>query len=75
MSLVGAIRLIKEHQNSNLLHIIIILYPCQCRYGKFAVLDLLDIENAWTAMNVKFEDVKKGLLSDLMSKELMKDER
>lgn len=45
------------------------------RYGKFAVLDLLDIEDAWTALTVKFEDVKKGLLSDLLSKELMKDEK
>ncbi len=45
------------------------------RYGKFAVLDLLDIEDAWTALNVKFGDVKKDLLSQIMSKELMKDEK
>lgn len=45
------------------------------RYGKFMVLDLMDIEDAWTAANIKFEDVKKGLLTDLMSKDLMKDEK
>ncbi len=45
------------------------------RYGKFAVLDLLDIEDAYTALNVKFEEVKKDLLSDLMSKKLMLDDK
>ena len=39
------------------------------------MLDLLDIEDAWTSMNVKFDEVKKGLLPDLVSKELMKDEK
>ena len=45
------------------------------RYGKFAVLDLLDIEDAWTALSVKFDVVKKDLLSEIMSKELLKDEK
>lgn len=45
------------------------------RYGKFAVIDLLDIEDGWTAAKVKFDTVKKDLLSDLMSKEIMKDEK
>ena len=46
-----------------------------CRYGKFAVLDLLDIEDGWVAAKVKFENVQKDLLSRLLSKELMKDEK
>ena len=45
------------------------------RYGKFVVLDLLDIEEAWAAIQTKFDVVKKNLLSDLMSKELMKGEK
>lgn len=45
------------------------------RYGKFAVIDLLDIENAWSAVGIKFEAVKKNLLSDLMSKDYIKDEK
>ena len=45
------------------------------RYGKFTVLDLLDIEDAWTAVSVKFDAVKKDLLSEIMSKELLKDEK
>ena len=45
------------------------------RYGKFAVLDLLDIEDAWSAVQIKFEAVGKNLLSNLMSKELMKNEK
>jgi hypothetical protein len=45
------------------------------RYGKYAVLDLLDIEDSWTALKVKFEEVKKGLLCDLLSKELLKEEK
>lgn len=61
----------------------LIVRVCSCiytflvmfRYGKFAVLDLLDIEDAYTALNVKFEEVKKDLLSDLMSKKLMLDDK
>lgn len=52
--------------------LVIIIIP---RYGKFAVLDLMDIEDAWAAVQAKFECAKKDLLSDLMSMELMKDEK
>ena len=46
-----------------------------CRYGKFAVLDLLDIEDIWPAVVTKFDTVQKNLLPDLMSKALLKDEK
>ncbi len=36
---------------------------------------MLDIEDAWSSIHVKFEEVKKGLLSSLMSKELMKNDK
>ena len=45
------------------------------RYGKFVVINLMDVQDPWTIVNMKFEEVKKGLLSDLTSKELMKDEK
>ena len=45
------------------------------RYGKFAVLDLLDIEDMWHVVEQKFDGVQKNLLSDLMSKELLKEEK
>lgn len=35
----------------------------------------MDIEDAWTAVQTKFESVKKNLLPDLMSMELMKNDK
>ena len=45
------------------------------RYGKFAVLDLLDIEDMWPVVERKFDAVQKDLLSNLMSKQLVKEEK
>ena len=45
------------------------------RYGKFAVLDLLDIEDMWPVVERKFDVVQKDLLSNLMSKQLVKEEK
>ena len=45
------------------------------RYGKFAVLDLLDIEDMWPVVQHKFDVVQKDLLSNLMSKQLLKEEK
>ena len=39
------------------------------------MIDLLDIEDSWTAVKVKFDVVKKDLLSQVMSKEIVKDEK
>ena len=46
-----------------------------CRYGKCAVLDLLDIEDMWPVVQHKFDAVQKDLFSDLMSKVLLKKEK
>ena len=46
-----------------------------CRYGKFAVIDLMDIDDMWPAIEQRFDSVQKSLLSDLMSKDLMKGEK
>lgn len=46
-----------------------------CRYGKFVVLDLLDIEDMWPVVQHKFDVVQKDLLSNLMSKQLLKEEK
>ena len=39
------------------------------------MLDLMDIEESWEAAKVKFDCVKKDLLPDLLSMELMKDDK
>lgn len=43
---------------------------CYCRYGKFAVLDLLEYD-VWDAAKVKFDVVKPGLLDSIMDKQLL----
>lgn len=43
------------------------------RYGKFAVLDLLDVES-WDIAVQRFEDVQKGLMESLISKKLLQNE-
>ncbi|XP_064382225.1 IQ motif and ankyrin repeat domain-containing protein 1-like isoform X2 [Halichondria panicea] len=45
------------------------------RYGKFAVIDLMDIDNIWRSVEQRFETVQKNLLAELMSKQLMKEEK
>lgn len=45
------------------------------RYGKCAVLDLLDIEDMWPVVEQKFDSVQKNLLPDLMSKVLLTEEK
>ena len=44
-----------------------------CRYGKFAVLDLLEYD-VWDAAKVKFDTVLPGLLDSILSKELLETE-
>ena len=39
------------------------------------VLDLLDIEDMWPAMIEKFDEVQKGLLPSIMTREFIKEER
>lgn len=43
------------------------------RYGKFAVLDLLEFD-VWNAAKVKFDTVKSGLLDSIMNKQLLEKE-
>lgn len=46
-----------------------------CRYGKFAVIDLMDIEDMWPAVTTRFDSVQKDLLANLMSKDLLKEDK
>ena len=46
----------------------------QCRYGKFAVLDLLDMD-LWDAAIERFDAVQKGLMDDILSKSILENER
>ena len=45
-----------------------------CRYGKPAVLDMMDVDMFETAA-MKFDEVQKGLMALLMSKDLLKDNK
>ncbi|KAL5457168.1 hypothetical protein EMCRGX_G034412 [Ephydatia muelleri] len=45
------------------------------RYGKFVVIDLLDIEDMWTVITQKFDDVYPGLLLDIMKKDILNEDR
>ena len=45
-----------------------------CRYGKPAVLDMMDVDMFETAA-MKFDEVQKGLMAILMSKDLLKDNK
>ena len=45
------------------------------RYGKFAVLDLLNIEDMWPVVEQRFDMVQKSLLQSIMSKELLHEEK
>lgn len=45
------------------------------RYGKFVVIDLLDIEDMWTVITQKFDDVYPGLLLDIMKKNILNEDR
>ena len=38
-------------------------------------MDLLDIEDMWPVVQHKFDVVQKDLLSDLMSKRLLKEDK
>lgn len=44
------------------------------RYGKPVVLDMMDVDMFDTA-TMKFDEVKKGLMPSLMSKDLLKDNK
>ena len=46
---------------------------CYFRYGKSAVLDLLEYD-VWDAAKMKFDTVKPGLLDSIMSKQLLEKE-
>ena len=43
------------------------------RYGKFLVLDLLDIEEMWPAVVAKFDLVQQDLLPAIMTKDFLKE--
>lgn len=45
------------------------------RYGKFAVLDLCDIDDLWPAIVKKFDSVQPDLLPSLISKDFLKEKR
>ncbi|XP_003384105.1 PREDICTED: putative IQ motif and ankyrin repeat domain-containing protein [Amphimedon queenslandica] len=45
------------------------------RYGKFAVLDLCDIDDLWPAVVKKFDCVQPDLLPSLISKNFLKEKR
>ena len=45
------------------------------RYGKFAVVDLMDVEDIWCSVEQRFDSVRKNLLAELMTKQLMKEEK
>ena len=60
----------------NLLSILcelLFILPCH-RYGKPAVLDMMDVDMFDTAA-MRFDEVQKGLMASLMSKELLKDNK
>lgn len=44
------------------------------RYGKPVVLDMMDVDMFDTA-TMKFDEVQKGLMASLMSKDLLKDNK
>lgn len=44
-------------------------------FGKFAVLDLSNVENFWPAVVKKFDAVQENLLPALISKDFIKEER
>lgn len=44
------------------------------RYGKPTVLDMMDVDMFHSA-TLKFDEVQKGLMASLMSKELLKDNK
>ena len=39
------------------------------------VIDLLDIEDMWTVITQKFDDVYPGLLLDIMKKDILNEDR
>lgn len=46
-----------------------------CRYGKFFVLDLLDVDGLWAGVEEKMNMVQKELLTSLMDKSLFKENK
>lgn len=44
------------------------------RYGKPVVLDMMDVD-MFDTVTMKFDEVKKGLMASLMSKDLLKDSK
>lgn len=46
----------------------------RCRYGKPVVLDMMDVD-MFETVTMRFDEVQKGLMASLMSKELLKDNK
>ena len=44
------------------------------RYGKPVVLDMMEVD-MFDTVTMRFDDVQKGLMASLMSKELLKDSK
>ena len=54
-------------------------FPCvlyiQYRYGKFLVLDLLDVEGLWDGVEQRMNLVQKDLLQNLMNMSLIRENK
>ena len=54
-------------------------FPCvlyiQYRYGKFLVLDLLDVEGLWNGVEQRMNLVQKDLLPNLMDMSLITENK
>ena len=49
-------------------------FDCIFRYGKPAVLDMMDVD-MFDTVAMRFDEVQKGLMASVMSKELLKDNK
>ena len=45
------------------------------RYGKFLVLDLLDVDGLWAGVQQRMDLVQKDLLKDIMDMSLIRDNK
>ena len=51
------------------------LFSCHYRYGKFFVLDLLDVDGLWEGVEQRMNLVQKNLLKDLLDMSLIKQNK
>lgn len=51
------------------------LYAFLERYGKFFVLDLMDIDGLWAGVEQRMNDIQTNLLKDLMDMSLIKQNK